>query len=318
MGHIFTTSPADVAAQSNRTCDYEIVSCWVHARPARGLVPLHCGYNAHSKATCLTTSAAHLSFMIAHQQFANKGICGYVHPQERARTGPLYELYSPQFADYVYTTNWAEVQSAVSNLGYNNLGTVCYVHENQAPGLLALHRLIWLYDSESSVNMIAVAGDAYTQAAWDGFMESYTKAAAIYRKYLLRLRLGGISYTPASESMNRTTLELDSELGLLTNEWSGPEGSVDAFGVALINGETAGISPVDGSCDHDGCRSGIAFEWVSAPRGQILAHELGHYWGLEHDPRKGNLMYEEAGVGYEELDVDQMSKIKTHCTVTRY
>jgi len=29
-------------------------------------------------------------------------------------------------------------------------------------------------------------------------------------------------------------------------------------------------------------------------------------------------MYEEAGVGYEELDVDQMSKIKTHCTVTRY
>jgi len=318
MGHIFTTNPAEVAALSDRSCDYELIACWVHSSPGRGLIPLYRGYNWQSRSSCLTTSAAHLSTLVAHQQFQNKGICGYVHARSGGQRLPLYELYSPRFADYIYTTNWAEVQNAVTNLGYNNSGTICYVDPDPAPKLVALHRLIWLYDSETSVNMIAVAGDSFTDSAWDQFMASYTKAAAIYRRYLLRLRLGGTYITPASESLNRTVIDVDAEMGLLVNEWSGPEGPVDAFGVVMIGGETAGISPLNGSCDHDGCRSGVVFEWKSDPKGQILAHELGHYWGLEHDQRNGNLMFEQANTGFEDLDVAQVSKIKTHCTVTRY
>ncbi len=80
----------------------------------------------------------------------------------------------------------------------------------------------------------------------------------------------------------------DSEAEDLWNEFGVPNTAIDVFLVRSIV-DSDGKSPVDGSCDKDskddsGCVISVEdnADGIGYTLGQAIAHEVGHYLGLEH------------------------------------
>lgn len=112
----------------------------------------------------------------------------------------------------------------------------------------------------------------------------------------------------------------------LTDDWNGPNGGIDVFFVQSI-GDAGGWSNVDGPCNKDSKdgRTGAVLELSGSRRftGVLLAHEVGHYVGLEHTNTITNLMGADTnndGIGEitrnsTNLTSGQGSTMKDHCSV---
>jgi hypothetical protein len=112
----------------------------------------------------------------------------------------------------------------------------------------------------------------------------------------------------------------------LTDDWSGPPGGIDVFFVQSI-GDAGGWSNVDGPCDKDSSDdlTGAVLEVSGSRRftGILLAHEFGHYLGLEHFTTITNVMGVDSNSdGIGELDntstgltTGQGTTMTGHCSV---
>jgi len=103
-----------------------------------------------------------------------------------------------------------------------------------------------------------------------------------------------------AQANGRQDIDGNDEAETLTDEWTVPNDALDVFFVLTYAGTTIGLSRTDGSCDKDakgmdGCV--IAIEGDTITTGFVLAHEVGHYLGLDqdfddnHSPDPNNLMY---------------------------
>lgn len=104
----------------------------------------------------------------------------------------------------------------------------------------------------------------------------------------------------------------------LTADWTCPNDFVDVF-ISLNIVNASGWSPVNGPCDKDAkgmTGSVVDIEGDVPYFGNSLAHELGHYLGLNHvaDPDNfiGNNGDSDSKTG---ITVDQYNTMKQHCFV---
>jgi Metallo-peptidase family M12B Reprolysin-like len=159
-------------------------------------------------------------------------------------------------------------------------GIACHIFVRPVAGTTALFRLFKAYDAYVDVNLIAVAGDSWTSVQWTGFLDGFADATQIFRQVGLRLRQAGQYYIPTASAGAYPTIDNDSEAEDLTDDWTVP----------VITGTLGGLSPTDGPCDKDAQgMDGVVVEIV-APQNVIIAHEVGHYMGLDHDESPLNLM----------------------------
>jgi hypothetical protein len=119
------------------------------------------------------------------------------------------------------------------------------------------------------------------------------------------------------------------EAGSLTDDWSGPPGGIDVFFVQSIGENADGWSNVEGPCDKNSSDdlTGVVLEVSGSRRitGILMAHEVGHYLGLEHGTALTNVMGADVnppdGIGEIDntstgLTSDQGTTMRRHCSVT--
>ena len=155
-------------------------------------------------------------------------------------------------------------------------------------------------------NAIAVARRAYAEVG--------IAISRIKRGYILAADARGFEH-----------LESSGEAHDLFDEFSFPKknGGLDVFLVRSYQNDgvhKGGRSPCDGSCDQKGSDSGVAVVFHKSNAigvGIVMAHEIGHYLGLDHldddhrDPY--NIMDEGGKTGTASFTASQGKTMREHC-----
>lgn len=161
----------------------------------------------------------------------------------------------------------------------------------------------------------------------------------IYAQDNARLGVGRVERFHITEAQANTlaifnsTLVENGQTGALTDEFSGPDGALDAFFVLDITTTLLGRSDVDGSCDKSYdllymTGSVVSMESTPESTGRTLAHELGHYLGLSHPGGAGSgdfpfsLMTKKSQISNQNkpldsvhLSAEEAADMRDHCFV---
>jgi len=121
-----------------------------------------------SKDRLYTTSSAEMNRAKA-LGYNFEGIAGYVATSQTSGTSPLYRLTKSASGktEHFYTASAAEMQNAVSKLGFVSEGVIGYVPTTQLPGTVPLERLVqqstgeYLYTTSAAEKQQAVSRDHY-------------------------------------------------------------------------------------------------------------------------------------------------------------
>jgi hypothetical protein len=122
-------------------------------------------------------------------------------------------------------------------------------------------------------------------------------------------------FITTADANGRDNIGSDGEAEDLTNEWTVDNDAMDIFFVLTYATSTLGLSPVDGPCNKDAKGmdgSVVAIEGSASTTGLTIAHEAGHYLGLEHVGSSRNLMFPSAPNGGN-LTASQGTDMRDHC-----
>ena len=118
-----------------------------------------------------------------------------------------------------------------------------------------------------------------------------------------------------ADANNHENIGSDGEAEDLTNEWTVDNRALDIFFVLTYSGDAIGLSRVDGPCDKDAKgMDGSVVAIETALTGAVLAHEAGHYLGLDHSDDDNNLMFRSVPNGGN-LTNNQGADMRDHCFV---
>ena len=167
-----------------------------------------------------------------------------------------------------------------------------------------------------SINIIRVGNENFTSADLTTINNAVTTMRNIYATVGLSLRRVEHWIISVSSANGRDVIDNDGEAEALTDEWTVPNNAVDVFAVKLYVGSTAGLSPVPGPCDKDAKgMDGTVVELIGGTTGLVLAHEVGHYLGLNHVTGDStNLMFPSVPNGGL-LTAAQGNTMKSHCFI---
>lgn len=183
---------------------------------------------------------------------------------------------------YMHTSNFSVVRDF-------------YGYKRPPPQPLSLLRQIKLLKGRHiHLNIIQVGVDKYTDGLTtdpSSISNHYDIAAALQKVRDIYAEVGiGIARVlyydiDTTKANGHEIIDDADEAKTLTAEWSVPNDGIDIFFVLLCVGRRIGISSIGGPCDkNDACVQTGCVIALEDPRytGQTLAHELGHYLGLEH------------------------------------
>ncbi len=165
------------------------------------------------------------------------------------------------------------------------------------------------------VNLITV-GD-FTYANYQEVDTALQTTRNLYARVNLGVGRAQYYYITASQANGRDHIGSDGEAEDLTNEWTVPNDALDIFFVLTYATSTIGLSRVDGPCDKDAKGmdgSVVAIESDPNTSGFVMAHEAGHYLGLNHVNDSTNLMNPSVPNGGI-LTSSQGNNMKDHCFV---
>lgn len=182
----------------------------------------------------------------------------------------------------------------------------------------AINLCIFLVGHEPDFSGAFTSANARSmQFAVDVVRELYAQVGVSVRRIFWR-------YIPSDEANGFNTVDA-SEATDLTEAFSGPNDGIDVFFVSNVT-DAGGWSNVDGPCDkNDKGRTGAVLELSNSDffTGVLMAHEVGHYLGLEHGNNMSNIMGADTnddGIG--EIDsgstgitTGQGNTMKSHCFI---
>jgi hypothetical protein len=169
------------------------------------------------------------------------------------------------------------------------------------------------------INIIRVGSENFSSAQNSLVDSGIAVARSIYEQvdFTIGDPIGRFHITVA-QAGGLITIRNNDDAKQLTEDWTVPNDSIDVF-ISLDIVDASGWSPVGGPCDKNEkgmTGSVIDIEGSSAYFGNSVAHELGHYMGLNHvsDPDNfiGNNGDSDSKTG---ITVAQYDTMKQHCFV---
>lgn len=140
--------------------------------------------------------------------------------------------------------------------------------------------------------MICVGFEDFTAADVANMNNAIQVTRTIYATVRLNVRNVSFWQISVAEAGSHTVIDSQSEAEDLTSDWTVGNDSLDVFVVRAMNGAD-GWSAVDGSCDKSSkgmTGSVVSLNGSASNIANTLAHEVGHYLGLEHVPDSGNFI----------------------------
>jgi Metallo-peptidase family M12B Reprolysin-like len=142
------------------------------------------------------------------------------------------------------------------------------------------------------LNIICVGFEDFTATDMANINNAVQVTRSIYS--VVRLNVRDVSYwqISLSDAGAHATVDSSSEAEDLTWAWTVANDSLDVFVVRVMNGAD-GWSAVKGSCDKNTkgfTGSVVSLNGSSSNIANTLAHEVGHYLGLDHVPDSGNFI----------------------------
>jgi hypothetical protein len=168
-----------------------------------------------------------------------------------------------------------------------------------------------------SLNIIRVGSEQFTPADETIISYAITYTRAIYGSVGISIPRVEDYFITNAQAGGFAIIDQDSEAEFLTSQWTVPNNAIDVFVVKLYVGGRAGLSPVKGPCNKDlayPTMTGVVVELVDVLTNQVLAHEVGHYLGLDHEDDTTNLMYQDVPNGGL-LTFLQGIAMSTHCFI---
>jgi hypothetical protein len=182
--------------------------------------------------------------------------------------------------------------------------------------LSLLQQLRLLQGPHVHLNLIRVGIESFTagdEAAIDRALE---QTRAIFATVGLGVGRVVRYLIGTADANGREHIEDTGEARALADEWTVPDDALDVFLVLTFAGIIGGYSPIPGSCDKN--RKGRSGAVVAVDNGPFLgvglAHEVGHYLGLDHVRDPANLMFDDGLPGMN-LTSSQGATMRRHCSV---
>jgi hypothetical protein len=222
-------------------------------------------------------------------------------------------------------TGWYNISYPKGNNVYNRLKSkeevrTTYSLKLQAAGAAPFtSQLTWRALLGPRINIIRVGAENFTSAQRQRINDGISFARSIYEQ--VDFTIGDPVdrwIISVAEAGSRLVIDDGGEAKDLTEEWTVPNDKIDVF-ISLDIKDASGWSPIGGPCDKDASGwsgSVIDIEGDSSYFGNSLAHEMGHYMGLDHvsDPDNfiGNNGDSDSKTG---ITVAQGNTMKGHCFV---
>lgn len=188
-----------------------------------------------------------------------------------------------------------------------------------APAQLSLHHQLDLVQGQSfGINIIVVCPSNFSTENFRTVEAAIQEARDLFAQRDVGLREIEYYHVLDQDANGHCDLGDDGtdngEARALTQDWTVDNDFLDVFLVDDIM-PAEGISAVDGPCSKQSAVGGMSGSTVellgnATVMGIILAHELGHYFGLSHTSRTNNFMNPTVGTANTGITSGQPQTIK--------
>ncbi|HEX8174562.1 MAG TPA: matrixin family metalloprotease [Pyrinomonadaceae bacterium] len=187
-----------------------------------------------------------------------------------------------------------------------------------------------LRNLQFNLNIIAVGSDLFSDGHDMQLDYTIYRLRQIYAQVGVAVGCVQNYYVPVAEALGHQYIGTEDAMKFMTHKWRVANDGISVFIPFVMSipreggsGTILGKSPVGGPCegentDDDELNGSVVVMSGDEQTAAAIAHEVGHYLGLEHRDEPNNVMFPTVGSNprqRSQLNEEQGETIRQHCLI---